>query len=184
MLTATYSLVAIAAEQKTTYSILAKLKQYIQGTLDGRQSVDPAALESAIDRLAQFDIYCHSRKVEVYVIPALRSSTEDVDQLLTELESLSAAARRILASLQQRIERAIQWGTAEVNQMCLAMEQYCDKMFRRLAKEEQQLLPVVNQLLSNEEWFSLGAQFLSDDGDRYGHRRVPPPAIPRIAVPM
>ncbi|MBV8633271.1 MAG: hypothetical protein JO002_02165, partial [Burkholderiaceae bacterium] len=37
----------------------------------------------------------------------------------------------------------------------------------RLAREEEELLPLVPRVLSGEEIFELGVQFLSDDGKRF-----------------
>ncbi|MFD2273794.1 hypothetical protein ACFS07_29680 [Undibacterium arcticum] len=89
MLTATYALVAIAVEHKKTWATSSTLQQYLQSSSKARQAIDPLGLESVVNQLVQIDDSCHQRKVEVYVIPAIRKATREADSLLAELESLS-----------------------------------------------------------------------------------------------
>lgn len=182
MLTATYSFVAISAEQKIARSILARLKQYVQSTLSNLQTIDVGTLESTLSRLAQFDSYCRARKVEMYVIPAMRGSSAEADQLIVELESFSVAAMHSLTSLYDSLHRVLEQETVEIVQLRVAMEQYCDKLFKRFAKEEEELFPLAHRWLSTDAWFAIGTQFLSDDGNKYAHRRVPPPSVPQVAA--
>lgn len=182
MLTATYCFVAISAEQKIARNILARLKQYVRSTLSGLQQVDFGILESTLDRLSQFDTYCRARKVERYVIPAMRGSSAEVDDLIDELASLSAAAMRTLTSLYDALQRALEQRELDIRQLLGSMEQYCDKLASRFAREEELLFPLTQRWFSTDAWFAIGAQFLSDDGNKYAHHRVPPPSVPQVAA--
>lgn len=173
MLTATYSIVTISAEQKSARSILSRLRQYIQSCLTRLQEIDLPKLESTLNKLTQFDQYCHARKVELYVIPAIRGTTHEVDSLLAELESMSARAVDILKSAQEQLRQAFDQGVEKINELCSAMEIYCDNLLKRLAKEEEELMPMVGRLLSVDEWFALAAKFLSDDADNPQRRQAP-----------
>ncbi len=174
MLTATYSLVAISAEQKNARSLLSRLQQYIHNCWKSLQDLDFPQLESAFNKLTQFDQYCHKRKVEMYVIPAVRGATREVDSLLAELESMSARGIDILRSVQDQLRHAFDQGVVKINELCKAMEIYCDNLLKRLAKEEEELLPMVGRLLTVDEWFSIAAQFLSDDAKQLKRRRIAP----------
>ncbi len=163
MLTATYSLVAISAEQKNARSMLSRLHEQIQGILQDLHSISRARIESALSRLEQFEEYCHKRKVETHIIPAIRKSTRKADPILAELESLSSRSMRILRSLHEQLRSAFDQGGAEVRKICSDMEQYCRNLRDRLAKEEEELFPIVRGLLPIEEWFDIAAKFLSED---------------------
>jgi hemerythrin-like domain-containing protein len=176
MLTATYSLVAISTEQKTARSILSTLQRHIRSCMKKLQELDLNKLKSAVDKLSQFDRYCHTRKVEMYVIPAVRGATDEVDSLLAELESISARCIDILRSAQEQLRQAFEQGIVKVNELCSSLEIYCDNLLKRLAKEEEELLPMVGRLLTADEWFPIAAQFLSDDADSH-KRHYPPRAL-------
>jgi len=166
MLTATYSIVAISAEQQKAHRVLARLQQSITNIWKNLQEIDLASVESAIHKLTQFDRLFHTRKLEQYVIPAIKNATHEADVLLEELEALSSFCLKIIQTLPQQLHLALQQGVAKQKELRRAMELYCSNLQLRLVKEEQELLPLVPLVLSGDEIFELGAQFLSDDGKR------------------
>lgn len=173
MLTATYSLVAIAAEQDKTRSMLSRLQQYLQSAWRGMQKIDFTFLESAFGKLMQFDRYFGARKLERHLIPALRDAGREAESLVAELDALSAKGAGILRSLGEQLAQAFEASACKINQICHAMESYCGTMLTRLEREERELIPLARRLFSIEDWFTIAAQFLSDDGDADGRHRIP-----------
>lgn len=170
MLTATYSLVALSAEQKNARSMLSRLHGHIRDILQHLQSINRDCVENALLQLEQFEEYCHQRKVEAYVIPAIRKSTHEADPILAELESLSSRSMRILRSLHEQLRSAIDRGMGDMRKVCADMDLYCHNLRERFAKEEEELFPIVRGLLPIEAWFDIAAKFLSED------KRGGPPA--------
>ncbi|HCY63806.1 MAG TPA: hypothetical protein DHV59_13470 [Oxalobacteraceae bacterium] len=169
MLTATYSLVALSVEQKNARSMLSRLHAQIQSILQDLHSINQACVESALSTLEKFEEYCHRRKVETYVIPAIRKSTRKADPILAELESLSSRSMGILRSLHEQWRNAFDQGVTGVKTICSGMEQYCHHLRERLAKEEEELFPMAMGLLPNEEWFDIAAKFLHEDEKHRPH---------------
>ncbi len=170
MLTATYSLVAISSEQQKARRILTRLQQGIAHLWKNLQDVDVAGVEATIQKLMQFDRVVSGRKMARYVIPALKSATREVDAVLDELDALSGFCVHLLQSLQQQSHLVLQQGTAKLKELRRAMELYCSNLHLRLTKEEEVLLPLMPRVLSGEEIFEMGVQFLADDGKRLEHR--------------
>ncbi len=169
MLTATYSLVAISSEQQKARRVLTRLQQGIAHLWKNLQEIDLAGVDAAIHKLMQFDRVVSQRKMERYVIPALKSATSEADAVLEELDALSGFCAHLLQSLQQQTHLVLQQGTAKLKDLRRTMELYCSNLHLRLAKEEELLLPLVPRVLSGDEIFELGVQFLSDDGKRLEH---------------
>ena len=180
MLTATYSLVAIAAEQDKTRAMLSRLQQYLQTAWKGLQGIDFSFLENAFGKLVQFDKFFRQRKLELYLIPSLRSVGREADALIAELDALSAKGLGILRSVREQLAQAFAMSSIKVNEICHAMESYCDCMFARLQKEERELIPLARRVFSIEDWFTIAAQFLSDD-DESSTRRADA-ARPRVSA--
>ena len=172
MLTATYSLVAISSEQQKARRVLARLRQSIAHLWKNLQEVDTAGIEAAIHKLLQFDRVVGERKMARYVIPAVKSATHEADALLEELDALSGFCGHLLQSLQQQTHLVLQQGRSKLKELRRAMELYCSNLHLRLTREEEELLPLVPRVLSGEEIFELGVQFLSDDGRRLEHGAV------------
>ncbi len=165
MLTATYSLVALSVEQRNARCSLSAVQQYIRSNTQDARYLDPNGLESAIQRLSQLDQYCHQRKVELYVIPAIRSATHEADPLLEEIESLNSRGVDILRSLRDKIGAALEQGAVKIEEICNAMEMYCNNLMQRLLKEEE-LFQIARRVISGEGWFTLAANFLSYDAQQ------------------
>jgi hypothetical protein len=170
MLTATYSLVAISSEQQKARRILVRLQQSIASLWKNLQEIDLAGVEATIHKLTQFDRAVGERKMARYVIPALKSATREADALLEELDALSGFCMHLLQSLQQQAHLVLQQGTAKLKELRRTMELYCSNLHLRLVKEEELLLPLLPRVLSGQEIFELGVQFLSDDGMRLERR--------------
>lgn len=180
MLTATYSLVTISTEQNKTRRILHRLHQYIQGTWKSLQNLDLACVESAFNSLTQFDKYFRTRKVEVYLIPAVRRATNKTESLLAELEELSAIGMDILRSVREQLRQAHEGAAIRIMDVCRSMDLYCAHLLTRLTREEEELFPLVRRLFSVDEWFALAEKFLAEEAATQGRKRYvrQPPAMP------
>lgn len=166
MLTATYSLVAIATEQKKTRSVLNALHQRIF------QDIDLTSLDSTFRNLVQFDKNCRTRKVEIYVIPAVRRVSNEADSLLAEIESLSAKGIDFLETVRKQLGLAFDREIDKINEVCRLMDLYCHHLLKRLEKEEDELFPLMGRLFSIEEWFCMAEKFLSDEAEHHEHKRA------------
>lgn len=163
MLTATYAILALSVEQKKAISIFSTLHQYFQSGSANLPGIDPHSLESVLNQIAQFDQSCQRRRVNVYVIPAIQRATKAADALLVELESLSSLGTHILRAALERLRLSVEQGVIQIRELCFAMERYCHSLLQRLAKEETELFPLAQRIITSEEWFAIGASFLSRD---------------------
>ena len=172
MLTATYSMVAMATEQTRACNILNSTRAAIDTMWDNVQEDDLARLETALQRLTRFEQYCHQRKVEKFVIPAVRGASREIDVIVGDLDSLSDVGMHFLNRAAEQWRMMFDRRAQRMAALCGAMESYCDCLQQRLRKEEEELLPLVRRILSMEDWFALAAQFLGDE--RNAHRAAPP----------
>jgi len=120
MLTATYSIVALKVEQKKARWNLSALQHTIMTSLKNLKTASGLDVESILNRLTQFEQYCHQRKMEIFVIPALRKITHEADTLLEELDSLSSRSLAILRSLREKLQEAMRQGALKIGTLCLA----------------------------------------------------------------
>lgn len=163
MLTATYSIIALKIEQNRACWTFSSIQQYILSSIRNIKNTSGIDFESMLNRLTQFEQYCHRRKVEVFVIPALRKITREADALLAELESLSEASVTLLRSLREKLQQVLTNGSLVVDEICASLEQCCAHFYRRLMREEE-LVQIAERVIPAEEWFGIAAGFLIEDG--------------------
>ncbi|NEX62040.1 hypothetical protein [Noviherbaspirillum galbum] len=172
MLTATYSLVAISAEQDTARSILHRLQQHIQNVWHSVHNIDLAFLGSCFEKVFQFDDFCRRRKLEVHVIPALKRVTREADDLIDQLDALGAASLVFVRSTFEHFKKVVDLGTARAHEMVTAMELYTGEMATRLKREEEELFPLMRRSFSVEDWFAIASCFLAEDGGPHKGRQI------------
>ena len=90
MLTATYAILNLSVEQEHARSLISQVQQFCRRCAAGMRDANLPDLKSVARQLTAFDEAGHRRKVELHVIPAIRSATREADALLAELESLNA----------------------------------------------------------------------------------------------
>jgi hypothetical protein len=180
MLTTTYSMVVLSSEQQNTRRILGKLEQYLHNaSWLCAEGVDRVWLERVLHKLMKVDEYCQQRKVELYVIPALRRMSSDAVGLLDRLDALCTEAMRILLRVCGQMERAVAGSCTDAIALVTAIELYCRQVTARLSLEEDELFPAARQLLSTEAWFQIAASCLSDASVRHPQERAQGALLPR-----
>jgi hypothetical protein len=176
MLTSTYTLVALSVEQ-------ARVRVDLQALLDRWRPAawwgePPAAhqYQAACDALRQISDACQWRKLDKFVLPALRRRGADAGALLAELDALS---RRANAA-----RMAAQAAAAEGDPGCLAaLEACCELLLERLEREEIELLPLARTLIPGDHWFTIANQMLAHDTVQNEHRDAGR-AIVRARLPV
>jgi hemerythrin-like domain-containing protein len=163
MLTSTYALATFSVEQADVRKRLFDCKEHVQANFIGRLQIEQCDLTSAVDRLGQWHQRCQLRKLDRYLIPALRQATHQADALLDEIDSLSALGFRLLGNLRQRLSQAVDQSAAWLDQFCTTMLGYCTSQFERLDKEEGELFTLARQVFSREGWFAMVKQILLND---------------------
>ncbi len=171
MLTVTYSIIALKIEQNRARWTFSSIQQFILSGIRNLKAAGGIDVDAMLTRLDQFEQYCHQRKMEVFVIPALRKFTREADSLLDELDRLSQASLSLLRSLQEKLRQALRSGAAVVEEICASLEQCCAHFYRRLAREEE-LVQIAERVMPTEAWFGIAESFLSVDG-RALRRREP-----------
>lgn len=176
MLTATYTLVALSVEQASVRLSLLALQQYVRSTLMPQSRISLHQLEYACATLDQLYQACRWRKIEMYLIPAIRASTERADQLLDELGRLNQAALGVIRALTARIVDGDDAMHGHVAQTCAGIETFCAALLQRLEKEERELFAIARRVIGGEAWFAIAHQFMVHDARVEEERRARPAA--------
>jgi len=167
MLTATYSIVTLKLEQENMRWNFSALQQTILSSIKNLNYVSSMEFESMLNRLSQFEQYCQQRKVEIFIVPALRKFTREADTLLDELDSLSQYCFSILCKLRVRLQQVIREGLFKMDEVYSSIELCCSTIYTRLCKREE-LVELAERVIPHEEWFGLAASFMSHDRIKAG----------------
>lgn len=176
MLTATYALMNLSLEQKKERGFIASLQQYLRTNAGMPQHANRAFLMARLDELTRFAEARHQRKLDVCLAPALRSASNDAAPLLADMESLSKLGSKMRSALRKCLKRAFRSDVAQLKLLYRTLDLYCQNLLARLAKEEKELLPLAQRVVSSDGWFAIGSSLLSHDREDMApalpHRRA------------
>lgn len=181
MLTATYVLLTLSIEQKKERHFISRLLQHVQSIARRPQEIDPVFIESQLNELTSFAEARHQRKVEACLMPAVRNASRDAGPLLADLESLSRLGGTMLRSVRKCLRRAMRRSATQGKFLCRTVDMYCNNLLKRLDKEEQELLPLAQRVISSDEWFEIGSQFLAHDQKDISDNFVPTPPLRQLS---
>jgi hemerythrin-like domain-containing protein len=163
MLLATYALATLSVEQKQQRGIIARLQQRLRQHAASPRHSEAQLVMAEMEQLSRFAEARHQGKVARCLMPAVRHASADAAPLLADLDQLSAAGVVMLGELRATWQRAVVRDVEQMRLLYRSMELYCQNLLHRLAREEHELLPLAQRVLSSDGWFSIGAGFLSHD---------------------
>lgn len=165
MLTSTYTLVALSIEQASARIGLQSLLERWQPGIRQQATPTPRDLELACDALRVAFDNCYWRKLDKFVVPALRRAGAGAG-LLAELDGLTLAAIGA---------RADAHAAAAVNDpgFGAAIERCCNLLLERLEREERELFPLARIHVPSEVWFAIANRMLVQDAWQNENRGYP-----------
>lgn len=185
MLTATYILVSLSVEQASIRMSLLAFQKYMQVQLRQQSRLSLAQLQYTGDWLNRLYQGGYWRKVEMYLIPAIRQATPHADGLLNELNGLNHAALESINVVQQRAGAALDSSEQQAEQLCAAIDAFCVALLQRLEKEERELFALARKVIVGEAWFAIAYQFLAHDARAQEARRGKAQVLPFVLpVPL
>ncbi|MNU64742.1 hypothetical protein D3C71_540270 [compost metagenome] len=180
MLTATYILVSLSVEQASIRMSLLAFQKYMHVQLRHQSQLNLAQLQYAGDWLSRLYQGGYWRKVEMYLIPAIRQAAPHADGLLNELNGLNHAALESINVVQQRAGAAIDHSESQAEQLCAAIDAFCAALLQRLEKEERELFALARKVIVGETWFAIAYQFLAHDARAQEARRGKAQVLPFV----
>ena len=176
MLTATYTLVALSVEQTNMRVSLHAVQQLVQKSYARQSALTEGQADYVCDTLRHLYEGCQGRKLDRFLLPALRRAGAGAEPLLVELDMLSRSAAESLGAACRLASSAIDEEDG-VDAFCMAVERFCAALALRFDREERELFPIARGAIAGDAWFAVGKQMLAHDAYREEHRgRTPPPA--------
>ena len=163
MLTATYTLVSLSVEQASVRVSLQSLQKLLQSNFIHLNTLSPGQIDYACAALRRLYDTFHWRKIEKFLIPAIRRATREADLLLQELDSLSLVAADAMGAIAERMAGAAIDSQGRVLEFCGAVEAFSNALLQRMEREERELFPVARAVICGEDWFAIANQMLAHD---------------------
>lgn len=183
MLTATYSLVAMSVEHANVRASLNSFQALIRSTLGPEPHLSPGQVDYACLAMQRLYNAFNCRKVEIFLIPAVRKVTRVADRLLSELDSLRRTAAQAMAGLLEHLRTVAVDTRAEVSRFCSSADTFCSALLSRLEREERELFAIARTVLPVETWFDIAHEMIAAESKAGKQRPRKQPERPAAMPP-
>lgn len=153
------------------HSALAAMLKSIRLLLAQRDAApDFAALRAMLFYIDEFPEQRHHRKETELLFPKLRARAPQARELLDELDRQHGCGERKIRHIEHALLAWEVMGDSRRPEFERAVDDYVRFYFEHMALEEQQVLPLAEQLLGADDWDELDAAFLANGDALAGHR--------------
>lgn len=184
MLTATYSLVAMSVEHANVRAGLHAFHDLVQTSFAPESSLSAGQVDFACLAMQRLYNAFGCRKVELFLVPAVRKLAHVADRLLAELDHLRRTAAQAMGAILERVRSVPVETPAEVARFCASADNFCSALLARLEREERDLFAIARTALTVEAWFDIAHALIAaenkttvrpPDRDEDEHMHRPPP---------
>jgi hemerythrin-like domain-containing protein len=151
---------------------LQSLQKLLNTSFLHQTALSQSQVEYACEAIKRLYESCHWRKLDKFLLPAMRRASRAADQLLQELDALSQAAADAMAAALRVVGDAALDTDARVAKFCAAVDGFCTALLKRLEREEEELFPTASAVISGEDWFAIANQMLAHDAYQQERRGV------------
>lgn len=125
---------------------------------------DLAVLRAMVYYIDSFSERFHHPKEDEYLYAALRQRTAKASTLLEEVEQDHAEGCKLIRDLEQSLLRYDAGGAQQFDAFAKSVEEYAEFHWRHMRLEEDRLMPLAQQHLTERDWERIANAF-SENGD-------------------
>jgi hemerythrin-like domain-containing protein len=152
-------LAQIYEEHRSIAAVLSTLSRLVREVRDRGASIDPKAFRAILYYLDVFGEREHHPKEDKVLFPLLRERTHEADEVLDDLHLEHEAGEQAIRNLEQAFIRYEERGEIEFPAFAAAADVYVTRYFEHMRKEEHQVMPVAERVLTAEDWTDVEAAF-------------------------
>lgn len=149
------------AEHGSLAAVLNALVLLLREKRDHGKDIDPKVFRAILYYLDVFPEREHHRKEEFVLFPLIRHHTHEIDALLDQLTYEHQTGEQAIRELEAAFMRFEVHGEAEFAAFAAMAEQYVQRYFEHMRREERVVMPLAERILKRSEWARIEADFAS-----------------------
>lgn len=151
-------------------AVLQGMLQIIRAIGDGGKKPDLKVLRAMLLYIHDYPERVHHPKEDRFLFPMIRKRTGEADEAIIELEAQHALGDRLVLDLEHALNRYELEGAAAFETFALMAGQYADFYKAHMRLEEQKILAIALEVLSEDDWRELDAAFSEEKNPLEGSR--------------
>jgi hemerythrin-like domain-containing protein len=166
----TIALSIIREEHRSLSAVTQSLGLLAREARDRGLEPDYELFTLILDYIEGFSNRFHHPKEDEYLFTALRRRSTEANQALEVLELDHARGDEMLRDLRYLLTRCRVGGAAAVDTFAAAVQEYVDAHWRHMRLEEDVVMPLAEQRLTEADWQPIDAAFQANEDPLFGAR--------------
>jgi hemerythrin-like domain-containing protein len=166
----TIALSIIREEHRSLSAVTRSLRILARNARDRGGPPDYQLFTLILDYIEGFSNRFHHPKEDAYLFPALRARCAEANAALDTLEGDHARGEELMRDLRYLLARCRVGGAGAVETFAAAVEEYVDIQWRHLRLEEDVVIPLAENRLTQADWGPIDAAFQANDDPLFGAR--------------
>jgi hemerythrin-like domain-containing protein len=158
----------IRTEHRSLASVLQTLQYLARCIRDQGSAPDYELLRLIVDYIEGFQQRFHHPKEDEHLFRAVHARSRAGDTVLAELEAQHAEGDGWIRNLRDAIHRLQASGGKGATDFAKAVDTYADFHWHHMRLEEDELMPLAQRVLSEEDWREIDAAFTANDDPMFG----------------
>lgn len=146
-------------EHRSIAAILHGMEYLLKEIRERGAKVDLKVFWAMLYYLDTFSERMHHPKEDEYLFKSVRARTHEVDKVIEDLEGEHARGAAALKRLEQCLARYQEGGTKEFPVFAREVERFVRAYWEHMSKEEEQVLPAAERVLSAADWAAIDRAF-------------------------
>ena len=152
-------LAVLHAEHESIAAVLVTLRLLARQARDRVGSSDAKALRAMLYYLDVFPEREHHRKEESELFARIRARTREGDGVVNGLAHEHESGQGAIRKLEQALLRVEEGGACEAAAFTNAVERYVDSYLEHMRKEECDVFPLAQRVLTAQDWAEIAVAF-------------------------
>ncbi len=152
-------------------ALLRTLSAVVQEISKGRQQPDYALFHEMIDYLKSFMYTLHHPKENDYLFPALARRSSEAGELIEALEQQHREGGQLLLQLDAALGKYEKEGEPAFHQFVQVFEAYHQFEWQHMKKEEEEIIPLAQEYLNDDDWAAIDSVFLDHADPLFGDEK-------------
>lgn len=158
-----HAAVTVIRQEHRSISAVVSALEYLAREIAAGSEPDHELLTVVLDYIQAFPDRLHHPKEDRYLFSALRKRCPAAAPILDELEAEHRRGEQSTANLRYLLMRSRVGGAPACQAFASAVEAYATLHWAHMRKEEEQVLPLALQALTERDWSEIDAAFIANE---------------------
>lgn len=158
----------IKDEHRSIAAVLHGLIHLTRRIRDHGEPPDFPVLHAMLDYIVSFPEKLHHPKEDRYLFAALRARSPQSAPLLDSLEAEHVHGDALIHRLQDGLTAYEKAGAGRFGDFLHAVEVYADFHWAHMRREEEEVMPLAEKVLTDSDWESIAGAFKENDDPLFG----------------